>query len=153
MKTPPAERPIDSRDSIFPDDEERAPGRIFFRPEMVTLFEPRDLLPDPGIFRIGFGHFFPDCHGPGIVVFRGRVISSVLIELQRRFGNGIPPIIQGPAHCAQILQAKLRANQPVPRPVVMGSQFQLTSSQVDRAIVILFIQRLPKFGAQRLFLV
>src|SRR5205807_6633280 len=83
MKAPPAERPIYSRDSIFLDAEERAPGRLFFRPEMVTLFEPRDLLPDTGIFRIGLGHFFPGCHSPGIVVFRSRVISSVLIELQR----------------------------------------------------------------------
>ena len=94
MKPATAERAIDSGHGIFPKLEQRAPGRVFFRPKVMTFLEPRDLLPDPDIFRIGFRRSFPGGDGPGIVLFGGRIISSVLVELQRRLRNGVPPIIQ-----------------------------------------------------------
>ena len=88
----------------------------------------------------------------GIIFLCGREIAGVFVQIRRRLRHRAPPFIQRLFHAGQIVQAKLRAGEPVPGSIIVRLRFQMTPRQISRALVVLFVQGLAQFGPQRFFL-
>src|ERR1051325_3096034 len=97
-----------------------APTCIFPCPVLLNSFGPSHLFEDAGVLSLHVQYPVPCFCGASRIALGQSNITDILVELERGFLHGLPPLFEGLFDRAAVLEPKLRLGETLPTAVILG---------------------------------